>query len=116
MIYVGTNAAGLLNKKESFLRIIEKFEPAVFFIQETKARRKNKIKLKDYLTFEHIIIDRKGGGLLTAIHRNLKPVSIPSNEDTEVLFVEANINNVKTRFINAYGPPENCDEDITENF
>jgi len=32
--------------------------------------------------------NKNGGGLLTAVHRNLKPVSIPTNEDTEILVVE----------------------------
>ena len=116
MTIIGTNAAGLLNKKESFLRLIKKFEPAVIFIQETKARRKNKIKLRDYVTFEHLRKDKNGGGLLTAVHRNLKPVSVPSNEDTEILVVETKTENIKTRYINAYGPQENCVEEIKTIF
>ena len=116
MTILGTNSAGLLNKKESFLRTIETFQPAVFFVQETKAKRKNEIKLKDYVTFEHIRKDKGGGGLLTAVHRNLAPVCVSSNEDTEILVVEAKTGNSKTRFINAYGPQENCDDDIKETF
>ena len=62
MTIIGTNAAGLLNKKESLKRLINKFEPAVLIIQETKTRRKNKVKLNDYVTFEHIRKDKNGGG------------------------------------------------------
>ena len=72
--------------------------------------------MKDYVTFEHIRKDKGGGGLLTAVHRNLAPVCVSSNEDTEILVVEAKTGNSKTRFINAYGPQENCDDDIKETF
>ena len=72
--------------------------------------------MKDYVTFEHIRKDKGGGGLLTAVHRNLASVCVSSNEDTEILVVEAKTGNSKTRFINAYGPQENCDDDIKETF
>ena len=116
MTILGTNSAGLLNKKESFFRTIETFQPAVFFVQETKAKRKKKRKMKDYVTFEHIRKDKGGGGLLTAVHRNLAPVSVTSNDETEILVVEAKTGDTKTRFINAYGPQENSDEDTKELF
>jgi hypothetical protein len=91
MTIIGTNAAGLLNKKESLLRNVKVFNPGVILIQETKAKRKNKIKLENYVTFEYVRKDRGGGGLLTAIHKNLKPVSIGSDDDNEVIVVEADV-------------------------
>ena len=48
MVFIGANAAGLSNKTDSLLRLISVFNPGVLFIQETKARRKNKIKLCNY--------------------------------------------------------------------
>ena len=45
MNIVGSNAAGLLNKTESFMRNISLFNAGVYFVQETKAPRKGKIKL-----------------------------------------------------------------------
>ena len=76
MVVIGTNTAGLLNKKESLHRAIEILSPSVIMVQETKARRKNKIKLKDYVTFEHLRPEKGGGGLFTAVHRNLVSVSL----------------------------------------
>ena len=116
MVVIGTNAAGLLNKKESLHRTIELLSPSVIMVQETKARRKNKIKLKDYVIFEHIRPEKGGGGLLSAVHRNLEPVSIATNSETEIMVVEAKTGNTKTRFINAYGPQENSEEEIKEEF
>ena len=88
----------------------------MFFVQETKVKRKNKIKLKDYVTFEHLRKDKGGGGLLTAVHRNLAPVSVTANDDTEILVVEAKTGDTRTRFINAYGPQENSDDFTKETF
>ena len=71
MVFLGSNAAGLLNKLESFKRNISVFNPGVFFIQESKTKRKNKVKIDDYVVFEQIRKDSGGGGLLTAVHKNL---------------------------------------------
>ena len=113
MFILGANSAGLLNKKESFMRNISLFNPGVFFIQESKARIKNKIVLTNYINFELLRKNSNGGGLLTAVHKSFKPVSISSDDDNddELLVVEANISGTKVRFINGYGPQENAPED-----
>ena len=103
MFILGANAAGLFNKLESLYRNISTFNPMVVFIQESKAKRKNKLKLNDYTIFEKVRKHSNGGGLLTAIHSSLKPVSISNDDDDEeILVVEAKIGNSKVRFI--YGP------------
>ena len=51
MYILGSNAAGLLNKKESFSRNLSRFIPAAYFVQETKVPRKGKIKNSDYVFF-----------------------------------------------------------------
>ena len=110
MNIMGNNAAGILNKLDSFKENVRKFSPGVYFVQETKSRRKNQIKLDDYVMFEHIRQNKGGGGLLTAVHKNLKPVGVGEESDVEILVVQGVINNTKVRFINGYGPQEN-DED-----
>ena len=55
MFILGDNAAGMLNKLDSFSRIIDKFKPGVFFIQESKSRRRK--KKDDYIMSEHIRLD-----------------------------------------------------------
>ena len=111
MSIFGSNAAGLLSKQESLLHIVENLKPAVIMIQETKMKRKNKVKIDNYITFEHVRSDRNGGGLLIAIHSNLNPVGMGSEDENEVLVVEADTGGLRTRFINAYGPQESEDEE-----
>ena len=116
MYILGTNAAGILNKLESFQHLVSNFNPGVFFVQESKTTRKNKVKLADYVIFEHIRNKIGGGGLLTAVHKNLNPVSIGNEEEEEVLTVQASIMNRKVRFINAYGPQETSPEETKAMF
>ena len=116
MFILGANAAGLINKKESFLQNISLFNPGVFFIQESKARIKNKIALNDYTIFEVIRKNLGGGGLLTAVHKSLKPVSINTDDEEELLVVEANIYETKVRFINGYGPQEKAPDESRKSF
>ena len=116
MFILGANSAGLFNKKESLLRIISLFNPGVVFIQESKARRKNKLNLNNYIIFELIRKDNGGGGLLTAVHKSLSPVSVSNEDEQEILVVEANLSNSKVRFINGYGPQENATEEVRKPF
>ena len=113
MNILGTNAAGILNKLDSFARNLSKFQPAVFFVQESKCKRKNKIKHPDYVVFEHVRKVTGGGGLLTAVHKNLKPVSVSEETEVEILVVEGKVNNKSVRYINGYGPQD--ESNSTEN-
>ena len=56
MVFLGCNAAGLLNKMESLRRNVQTFKPGVIFIQESKTKRKNKIKLDNSVIFERIVL------------------------------------------------------------
>ena len=116
MYIVGANAAGLFNKIESLKRIINLFHPGVIFIQETKAARKNKLKLKDYEIFEHIRKDSGGGGILLALHRSLEPVIVSEGNEDEVITVEAKLGSQRVRFITAYGPQETSPEAAKSSF
>ena len=113
MNILGNNAAGILNKVKSFERNISKFQPGVFFIQESKCTRKNKVKYPDYVMFEHVRKHSAGGGLLTAVHKNLNPVSVSDETDIEILVVQGTVGNKAIRFINGYGPQD--DSNSTEN-
>ena len=118
MVFIGANAAGLNNKIDSLLRIISVFNPGVIFIQETKARRKNKVKLYNYECFESIRDNSDGGGVLTAVHKALEPIQIPVDDENEIVVVEATLKmlNKKVRLINGYGPQENLPEDKRRSF
>ena len=116
MYFWGCNAAGILNKLESLKRNVKLFNPGAIFIQESKTKRRSKVKLKNYIIFEKIRKNRGGGGLLTGVHKNLDPVSVGDDTDDEILVVEAKLLNKKVRLINAYGPQETANEDDKNSF
>ena len=104
---MGTNAAGLKAKKDSLMQNIKMFNnPSCITIQESKLRNSGSIKLENYQIFEK---NRSGfgGGLLTAVDQNLEPVLIESaNDESEILVVQCQIEDLKLRIINGYGPQE----------
>jgi hypothetical protein len=91
MFFLGANAAGILNKTESFYRNINLFSPAAFFLQETKTRYKNKLKHPNYTFSEYIRKHSGGCGLITAVHNSLHPVQVSNDDKIEVMVVEAKI-------------------------
>ena len=117
MFILGGNAAGLLNKKESFLRNISIFKPAAYLIQESKVSQKNRVEVADYVIFEHIRKTGGGGGVLTAVHKALNPINIGDDvEGEEIVAVEATFGDRKLRLINGYGPQETETEEIKKKF
>ena len=116
MNIVGNNAAGILNKLKSLEMNLKTFKPSVYFVQETKCRRKNKVSHPDYIVFEHIRKNSGGGGLLTAVHKNLKPVSVSDEDDIEILVVQGVIENKPVRFVNGYGPQDESNSTDEEKF
>ena len=104
---LGSNSAGLKAKSDSLMHNIRLFNfPSCLTIQETEMRKSGGIKLKNYQVFEKIR-QGYGGGLLTAVDQNLKPVLIEcANEESEILIVQCQMDNMKIRIINGYGPQE----------
>ena len=104
---IGNNCFGLKSKKESLVQTLKAFNfPSCITIQETKLRKMGSVKINDYQVFEKIR-PGLGGGLLSAVKENLNPVLIsPVNEDVEILVVQCQVNEMKMRIINGYGPQE----------
>ena len=102
---LGNNCFGLKAKKESFYQTIKAFNfPSCITLQETKLRKMGSVKLNDYQVFEKLR-PGLGGGLLTAIRQSLSPVLIsPVKEDVELIVVQCQVNDMKVRVINGYGP------------
>ena len=107
---VGNNCAGLKGKIDSFKNLLMNCSPAIVMLQETKLYKRGTIKFNQFQCFEKLRSEKEGGGLMTLIHKNMDPVIIPTKSQSKmglnVLVIEANIRNMKIRFINAYGVQE----------
>ena len=108
---IGSNCNSLLGKQNSLLSSIQMFQPMVYMLQESRLPRKGMIKIPSYQVFESHRIMNEGGGLFTAIHETLNPVFISgSEENEEIMVIQAEFGQEKCRFINAYGPQEYADK------
>ena len=82
---MGNKANGSKGKYDSFMNAVKVLKPSCITVQETKLRSKKfvipgyQVFLKNRLGF--------GGGLLTAVDKNLSPVLV-SSPDTEILVIQ----------------------------
>ena len=116
---LGSNCNGIKNKQESLKNSINVFKPSIVTLQETKARKTGSVKLKGYQVFEKIRSGGSGGGLLTAIDKNLTPVLVSTGKEdnSELLTVQVKVGQHDIRIINAYGPQEDdCDKEEIYSF
>ena len=77
MTILGNNTAALKNKRESLDSLIKQLCPGVTMLQETKLYKKGTMKFKNMCVFEKIRKLNEGGGLMTIVHENFKPVLVP---------------------------------------
>ena len=115
----GTNANGIKSKKESFKNLLNNKEPHVFMIQETKLSRENQIQCENYEVFERVRKNKKGGGIMMGIRKDIQgtPVKVgPQDEEVEILVVELELKKLTIRFITGYGPQEDDSEDKINSF
>ena len=75
---IGNNVAGLTGKLKSLEKIIENFKPGALLLQETKMKNIEKLKIPGFNIFEKLRDNNEGGGLMSIVHNNLKPVLIPA--------------------------------------
>ena len=87
LAFIGNNSAGLTGKLDSLKRIIEVFSPGVIMLQETKLKKQGKIKLNGFVIFEKLRENNDGGGLMSIVHENLKPIMI-SDDHSEFLILD----------------------------
>ena len=110
------NTAGITGKLDSLKRAVEVFSPGVILLQESKLKQQGKIKLKGFVVFEKVRQNNEGGGgLLSLVHENLKPILIP-DDHSEFLVVDIGGSFGNIRTINCYGPQENSSQEIRIDF
>ena len=105
---MGVNAAGLSSKMLSFKCVMQELSPSVFMIQETKLKSQGKIKIENYIVFELLRTQQKGGGgLAMGVRKELNPILIrEGNDEVEALSVEIEVTNMKIRCCVGYGCQE----------
>ena len=105
---VSTNSQG--DKFASLVGLVKSKNVAVFTVQETKSRKKNKHSLEHFIIFE-AIRKKMGGGTMIGVHESLNPILISLYEDSfELIVVETKIGPKNSRFITGYGPQETWEE------
>ena len=99
-----------MSKLDSLNHIVSTLQPSVITLQETKLRKSGKLNSKvskDYVIFELCRKDSHGGGLATIVKKSLNPVFISEgNDQEEILNIQIQINEIKIRILNCYGPQE----------
>ena len=103
---VGQNVFGAFSKQNSLSNVINVLSPSIINLQETKVRKAGMLKFTGYQTFENVRSDKLGGGLLTAVDINLKPVLVNVKEDVELINVEIVKPIGSVNVLNAYVPQE----------
>ena len=108
---VGANSAGLTSKLDSFNYLLGSIRPSIFFLQETKMKKQGGWKIpngRNCQIFELLRKEKQGGGLAIGVVPELNPVWVSEgNDEVEVLVVQVEIEQLKLRCMNAYGPQEN---------
>ena len=117
---VGVNSAGISSKYPSFKTMLNKLNPSIWFLQETKLKTPGRIKTgtsNQYEIFELLRKNTGGGGLAVGVLNCLNPVLVyEGNDELELMVIEINIDGTKIRIINAYGPQEKQKVELKQKF
>ena len=113
---ISTHERELKGKLDSLFHNIQTFKPSCITPQETKLRFPGTVKIEGYEKFENIR-EGLGGGLLTAVYKDINSVLISSgNDDFEAFLVELAEGEKKLRISNCYGPQQHYHEYSLEYF
>ena len=97
-----------MSKINSFENLLNKENPSIFCLQETKIKKSNQIKTDSSRRFTLYELHRKnsnGGGLCIGVNKDLKSVWVSQgDDDIEALTVEVWADDVPVHILNAYGP------------
>ena len=98
---MGNNTAGLKAKRESLNNLIKQLQAGVTMLQETKLYKKGSMNFQNMCVFEKIRNLNEGGGLMTIVHENFKPVLIPMENSSRggdnMLVFQCNIGKIRIR-------------------
>ena len=117
---LGVNAAGIKCKLESFNDLLNRLEPHVWTVQETKLKNNESLKSEATEKYQIYYLNRKlsdGGGLAVGVDRNIESALIREGDDTtEILVVQIILENMAVRIVAGYGPQENAVKEKKDAF
>ena len=106
--FLGVNANGLKPRLMTFKKVLSELEPSVFFVEETKYKEEDQLKIDKYVIFE-LTRDSKdgGGGLAMGVIRELNPILVrKGNDEVEAISVNIFVRSMSIRCVVAYGCQE----------
>lgn len=114
---MGVNANGIRSKFLSFKKVLTDLEPAIFFIEETKLKEKQRFKVENYEVFEKPRDEKDGGGLIIGCKPELSPFLVrEASEPVEAFSIDIHVNQFKIRCCIAYGCQETAKEEEKSEF
>ena len=97
---------------------MSELEPSVFFVEETKYKDEDQLKIDKYVIFE-LTRDSKdgGGGLAIGVIRELNPILVrKGNDEVEAVSVNIFVRSMSIRCVVAYGCQETSHADKKNAF
>ena len=78
-------------------------------MQETKCQQAGQIQLEGYFTYEHLRINKEGGGVAVSALKVLRPVFVrDGGEMVEAVTIKIHVKNLAIGVTSAYGPQESA--------
>ena len=115
---IGVNATGIKSKWTTFKKLVNKINPLIWNIQETKCKNEGMLKLNGFKVFEHVRNNQDGGGgLAIGCSTRTNPVLTRHGEDeVEALTVKIKLKKITISCTTAYGPQNNDLVQKKDNF
>ena len=102
---VGSNAAGVRSKWTTWNKVIKETNSSLWFLQETKSKHLNRLKMENFIVYERLRDKTDGGGVAIAAISELNPTLISQGEDdVEAITIEVHAKNATILCTSAYGP------------
>ena len=116
----GVNAAGIKCKLDSLKNILERLNPQIWAVQETKLKPNERIKCDATDNFQMFYLYRhesQGGGLVIGVDKEIESTLVREGNDlVEAIVVQVVIGKLTIKIIVGYGPQENAPKEKKDKF
>ena len=116
----GINCAGIKSKLKTFNNVLNRIQPKVWMLQETKLKTNEFLSCEALKPFEVYYRNRQetqGGGIAMGVDKNLKSTLVKEGEEeVEAISVKNFLKDLEIRVVTAYGPQENALKNQKDKF